>query len=135
MTTTACLPGCRCICPRHYEDHPRTSECLGPRLYCATGCPNGPRAPQAEAVCTCNPNCFGCECNCHYSIRPAPQAEDGGKVGRKVCQKIPHSAGGGYMHDEEHDGPYDVDGVLYCGRCHSWYNNQADNGAPTTWQI
>jgi len=34
------------------------------------------------------------------------------------------------MHDEEHDGPYDVDGVLYCGRCHSWYNNPADHGAP-----
>ena len=85
MTTTACLPECRCMCPRHFEDHPRTSECLGPRLYCAPGCPNGPRVPQAKVVCICSPNCFGCECNCHYSIRPAPQAEDGGKVHGDDC--------------------------------------------------
>lgn len=35
------------------------------------------------------------------------------------CRKVPHS-GDGYLHAEDHDGPYDVDGVTYCGRCHAW---------------
>lgn len=131
MTNTACLPECERNCWTGQDKH-------------AFGCPVaamfgsaeqayfGPRAPLAEA-----PDLTKIQCNCGRSPLhpvsahvPAPQAEDGGKVGRKVCQKIPHSAGGGYMHDEEHDGPYDVDGVLYCGRCHSWYNNPADHGAP-----
>lgn len=34
------------------------------------------------------------------------------------CQKVPH-VGVGFLHDEDYDGPYEVDGVLYCGRCHS----------------
>lgn len=34
------------------------------------------------------------------------------------CEKIPHRATGGYLHDPEDDAPYDVDGVSYCGRCH-----------------
>lgn len=33
------------------------------------------------------------------------------------CDKV-HHRGGGYLHDEFDDSPYDVDGVLYCGRCH-----------------
>lgn len=132
MTTTACLPECERNCWTGQDKH-------------AFGCPVavmfgsaeqayfGPRAPLTEA----QKDLTKIQCNCGRSPLhpvsahvPAPQAEDGGKVGRKVCQKIPHSAGGGYMHDEEHDGPYDVDGVLYCGRCHSWYNNPADHGAP-----
>ena len=35
----------------------------------------------------------------------------------KKCRKAPHT-GYGYLHDEDYDGPYDVDGVEYCGRCH-----------------
>lgn len=35
------------------------------------------------------------------------------------CEKVPHDpARGGYLHDEADDGPYDVDGCVYCGRCH-----------------
>lgn len=38
----------------------------------------------------------------------------------KNCPKTPHDPRrvGGYLHGEEYDGPYDVDGVNYCGRCH-----------------
>lgn len=36
--------------------------------------------------------------------------------GRDCC-KATH-VGGGYLHSEKDDSPYDVDGVLYCGRCH-----------------
>ncbi len=35
------------------------------------------------------------------------------------CEKVPHDKpGGGYLHDEDDDRPYDVDGWPYCGRCH-----------------
>lgn len=33
------------------------------------------------------------------------------------CKKEPHWRTG-YLHGEEDDSPYDVDGCLYCGRCH-----------------
>ena len=36
---------------------------------------------------------------------------------RGDCQKIVHS-GSGYLHADDDDSPYDVDGVTYCGRCH-----------------
>lgn len=35
-----------------------------------------------------------------------------------TCEKVPHLAVGGYLHGTGADGPYDVDGVTYCGRCH-----------------
>lgn len=36
-----------------------------------------------------------------------------------TCIKAPHdNPGGGYLHDETDDSPYDVDGLTYCGRCH-----------------
>lgn len=34
------------------------------------------------------------------------------------CPKVVH-IGKGYLHGENNDGPYDVDGVDYCGRCHA----------------
>lgn len=34
-----------------------------------------------------------------------------------TCEKSPH-VGDGYLHAPADDGPYDVDGVRYCGRCH-----------------
>ena len=34
------------------------------------------------------------------------------------CPKSPHRVAGGYEHGEDDDGPYFVDGVKYCGRCH-----------------
>ena len=37
----------------------------------------------------------------------------------KTCRKAKH-IGAGYLHGEDHDGPYDVDGMLYCGRCHHY---------------
>lgn len=33
------------------------------------------------------------------------------------CQKKPHLKSG-MLHSKDDDGPYDVDGCLYCGRCH-----------------
>lgn len=34
------------------------------------------------------------------------------------CMKVPHVLKEhGYLHDENDDSPYDVDGVEYCGRC------------------
>jgi len=35
------------------------------------------------------------------------------------CPKAAH-LGEGYLHAADDDGPYDVDGVAYCGRCHGW---------------
>ena len=35
------------------------------------------------------------------------------------CRKVPHLPNWGYLHTEEYNGSYDVDGVEYCGRCHS----------------
>lgn len=35
-----------------------------------------------------------------------------------TCVKVLH-IGGGYLHDARDDTPYDVDGVMYCGRCHA----------------
>lgn len=37
------------------------------------------------------------------------------------CRKAPHVIDGvncGYLHAEDDDRPYDVDGMEYCGRCH-----------------
>lgn len=39
----------------------------------------------------------------------------------RTCVKVPHT-GTGYLHDEDDDSPYDVDGVRYCGRCHRALN-------------
>jgi hypothetical protein len=35
----------------------------------------------------------------------------------KNCPKVRH-LGTGFLHDIDDDGPYDVDGCWYCGRCH-----------------
>lgn len=34
------------------------------------------------------------------------------------CPKQPHTRPDGYLHAENDDRPYDVDGCRYCGRCH-----------------
>jgi len=35
------------------------------------------------------------------------------------CKKQPHdNPDGGYLHEESDDSSYDVDGCIYCGRCH-----------------
>lgn len=33
------------------------------------------------------------------------------------CKKEQHT-GNGYLHHHNDDAPYDVDGCIYCGRCH-----------------
>lgn len=35
----------------------------------------------------------------------------------KTCEKV-HHVWSGWVHAPDDDGPYDVDGVSYCGRCH-----------------
>jgi len=36
---------------------------------------------------------------------------------KMICQKVTH-LGEGYLHGADDDGPFEVDGVFYCGRCH-----------------
>ena len=40
------------------------------------------------------------------------------------CPKTQH-LGEGYLHASDDDRPYDVDGVVYCGRCHGWMGTPA----------
>ena len=35
------------------------------------------------------------------------------------CRKAPHDQPG-MLHEESDDRPYEVDGLMYCGRCHVW---------------
>lgn len=35
------------------------------------------------------------------------------------CEKVRH-VGGGYLHSLTDDSPYEVDGIVYCGRCHKY---------------
>lgn len=38
----------------------------------------------------------------------------------RTCIKVPHiKSDGGYLHAPDDDGPFDVDNVWYCGRCHA----------------
>ena len=37
------------------------------------------------------------------------------------CKKVEHIEDGYYLHTADYDGPYDIDGVTYCGRCHWEY--------------
>lgn len=50
-----------------------------------------------------------------------------------TCDKAPHDDRmGGYLHDENDDSPYDVDGVAYCGRCHVAIASHAASSATPT---
>jgi hypothetical protein len=51
-----------------------------------------------------------CEANSSGIYRPAAEAA-------VTCEKVAHTRDG-YLHAEDDDTPYDVDGVSYCGRCH-----------------
>lgn len=53
------------------------------------------------------------------------------KIHGKTCPKAPHlpdpripvarqGPNDGWLHAEDDDKPYDVDGLFYCGRCHEW---------------
>jgi hypothetical protein len=57
-------------------------------------------------------------------IRESVNVPEGGQSWsdqtKERCRKVPH-IGEGYLHTEDDDRPYDVDGVLYCGRCHGFY--------------
>ena len=35
------------------------------------------------------------------------------------CPKVVHKSNG-CLHAADDDGPYEVDGLMYCGRCHFW---------------
>jgi hypothetical protein len=41
------------------------------------------------------------------------------KVEKMKCEKVLHT-GEGYLHGEDDDTPFLVDGVTYCGRCHAF---------------
>ena len=62
--------------------------------------------------------CIGCAC-----ARTSPDVRDSflTKLPQHglTCRKVEHTlADGGYLHDANDDTPYDVDGIVYCGRCH-----------------
>lgn len=59
------------------------------------------------------------EASCHgYNHPPFPSSKHGTEEHHGLkCPKAEH-VGSGYLHDADDDGPYDVDGVMYCGRCH-----------------
>lgn len=40
------------------------------------------------------------------------------------CEKVPHTFKTGYSHSDDDDTPYDVGGILYCGRCHIFLDLQ-----------
>lgn len=42
-----------------------------------------------------------------------------GAVHGITCKKVIHT-GDGYLHSEHDDDPYDIDGQIYCGRCHHY---------------
>lgn len=52
----------------------------------------------------------------HQRTSALAQAADAGDL---TCKKVPHIQKGGYLHAANDDSPFDVDGVMYCGRCHS----------------
>jgi len=58
--------------------------------------------------------CTICNTN-HREPQDHPYAK--GVVHGTNCQKKPHTRDG-YLHGEDDDTPYNVDGVKYCGRCH-----------------
>jgi hypothetical protein len=53
----------------------------------------------------------------------------GGHV--RDCPKVVHELIGGYLHAADDDGPYMVDGVSYCGRCHCWLAETQQAPQPT----
>ena len=64
-----------------------------------------------------------CSINCYKTsemkyTRMILGKNDESIVHGKDCFKQVHIAESGYLHSENDDSPYDVDGVNYCGRCH-----------------
>lgn len=49
-----------------------------------------------------------------------PPMSDHAIVHGTNCKKAQHEERGGYLHAEDDDSPYYVDGLAYCGRCHHW---------------
>jgi len=49
----------------------------------------------------------------------------------RACEKVPHEQRGGYLHAEDDDTPYYVDGLRYCGRCHHFLDEgESHRAAP-----
>ena len=58
------------------------------------------------------------------TVRPVRHGTD--------CKKVEH-LGDGYLHRADDNGSYDVDGLVYCGRCHKWLGRYpAETGLTTT---
>jgi hypothetical protein len=49
-----------------------------------------------------------------YSSEPA----SAGIVHGVSCIKVSHEGGEGFLHGDDDDRPYEIDGCSYCGRCH-----------------
>ncbi len=51
------------------------------------------------------------------SVSPPRSSREETPASGELCKRVPHF-GTGYLHGADDDGPYDVDGDTYCGRCH-----------------
>ena len=65
-----------------------------------------------------------CEyCGDDFEMRLCPSCRDIPKLlmmkHGSTCPKEKHKKGQAYMHEEDDDTAYLVDGVFYCGRCHT----------------
>lgn len=47
-----------------------------------------------------------------------------------TCEKVPHDPARAYLHRADDDGPYWMDNVQYCGRCHAYLPSPWDRAVP-----
>jgi hypothetical protein len=52
------------------------------------------------------------------STGPVPPVNEIMDCRQGLCHKVVHDKATGFLHQPDDDGPYDVDGLMYCGRCH-----------------
>lgn len=57
------------------------------------------------------------------TVRPVRHGTD--------CKKVEH-LGDGYLHRADDNWPYDVDGLVYCGRCHEWLGTISSGTDPVS---
>lgn len=76
------------------------------------------RAAGEDGCVVCGAEVIASQCDkCGYVHEPpaiAPAVVHGVN-----CKKVAHDFRGGYLHDAYDDTPYNVDGISYCGRCHT----------------
>lgn len=91
------------------------------------GCDEGKRNSWKSARKHPTVVAFEREHNPTLKVPASPAGELEGALEHGVnCNKVVHVQGrAGYLHAENDDTPYDVDGVMYCGRCHYFMDARA----------